>query len=221
VFHVLNRGARRATLFHDDCDYVAFLDVARQGLARSSVKVVAYCVMPNHWHFVVQCARVAELSRLMHWITGTHAQRWNVSHGTRGTGSVYQGRFTALPVQTERYFLRVCRYVERNPLRAGLVVRAEDWKWSSLSSRSKICSPLGLAPWPIRQPQNWTEIVNRPETGSELESIREMMRRGLPIGHPHWQQAVAPFCGLSMRAPGRPKKIPDPVTRTRRPARRR
>ncbi len=213
VFHVLNRGARRATLFHDDCDYLSFLSVVREGLPRFDVKVIAYCLMPNHWHFVIQCDRVADLSRLMHWITGTHAQRWHVVHGTRGTGSVYQGRFTALPVQTERYFVRVCRYVERNPLRAGLVVGAEQWKWSSLSPPRKNCAPIPLGPWPIPQPSNWIDIVNRVDSGSELESIRKMMRRGLPLGNPDWQRAVAPFCGLSMRPRGRPRKrSPTPLS---------
>lgn len=210
VFHVLNRGARRATLFHNECDYLAFLDVVREGLPRFNVKVIAYCLMPNHWHFVIQCERVAELSRMMHWVTGTHAQRWNVFHGTRGTGSVYQGRFSALPVETERYFIRLCRYVERNPLRAGLVAKAEDWKWSSLSPPRRNCSPFPLQPWPIPRPLNWSEIVNRPDTGDELKKIQEMMRRGLPIGSSRWQQAVAPFCGLSIKPIGRPRKDPRP-----------
>ncbi len=211
VFHVLNRAVRRATLFQNNRDYAAFLTVVREGLARSTVKVIAYCVMPNHWHFVIQCERVADLSKTMHWITGTHAQRWHVDHGTRGTGPLYQGRFTALPVQTERYFIRLCRYIERNPLRAGLVGRAEQWGWSSLSTQSRNCDVVPLSPWPILRPENWIEFVNRAEEGDdELSAIREMLRRGLPIGAPDWQRAVAPFCGLSMRPRGRPRKDPRP-----------
>ncbi len=211
VFHVLNRAVRRATLFHHDKDYQAFLSVLREGLPRSNVTVVAYCVMPNHWHFVVQCDRVADLSHLMHWVTGTHAQRWHAAHGTRGTGSLYQGRFMALPVQTERYFLRVCRYVERNPLRAGLVSKAEDWTWSSLSSGGRNSDMDWLSMWPIPKPEDWRDIVNGPESEAELEALRGMMRRGFPIGSPQWQRAVAPFCGLSMRQIGRPRKDPRPL----------
>jgi putative transposase len=162
--------------------------------------------MPNHWHFIVTCERVADLSRLMHWITGTHAQRWHVVHGTRGTGSVYQGRFIALPVQTETYLIRVCRYVERNPLRAQLLKQAELWPWSSLVGPLRFCDPISLVPWPIVRPSNWIEIVNRPESEAELSAIREMLRRNHPIGDRPWQEAVAPFCGLSLRPIGRPKK---------------
>ena len=71
VFHVVNRAVRRATIFHGSFDYVAFLSVVRRGLSRSNVKVIAYCVMPNHWHFIVTYERVADLSRLLHWITRT------------------------------------------------------------------------------------------------------------------------------------------------------
>lgn len=210
VFHVINRAVRRATIFHGSADYIAFLSVVRQGLSRSNVRVIAYCLMPNHWHFIVTCDRVADLSRLMHWITGTHAQRWHATHGTRGTGSLYQGRFIALPVQTETYLIRVCRYVERNPLRAQLVTQAEHWPWSSLVGPLRFCDPISLAPWPIMRPPNWIEIVNRPETEAELSALRQMLRRNYPMGDRPWQEAVAPFCGLSLRPIGRPPRGKDP-----------
>jgi len=206
VFHVINRAAARAQLFDSPKDYSAFLRVVREGLSSSQVQVIAYCVMPNHWHFVVICDRIADLSNLMHWITGTHAQRWHSAHGTRGTGPLYQGRFKAIPVQTETYLHRVCRYVERNPVRAQLVDRAETWPWSSLSGPGKNRELISLAGWPILRPVNWIEIVNRPETDAELAAIRAMIRRDHPIGDREWQQAVAPFCGLSLRAVGRPAK---------------
>lgn len=212
VFHVFNRGVRRATIFHTPDDYKAFLEVVREGLSRfPRVGVIAYCVMPNHWHFVMTCDRIEHLSHLMHWTTGTHVQRWHARHGTRGTGSLYQGRFTALPVQTETYLLRVCRYVERNPLRAQLVTDASDWPWSSLVGPRNLCEPISLAPWPILRPSNWIGIVNRPETAGEVDAIRQMTRRSQPLGEPAWQHAVAPFCGLSMKPIGRPKKDPRPL----------
>ena len=204
AFHVMNRAARRIRIFEGSADYSAFLRVVREGQRRTPVRIIAYCVMPNHWHFVVICDRVADLSTLMQWITGTHAQRWHVAHGSRGTGSLYQGRFRALPIQTETYLTRVCRYVERNPLRANLVERAEQWRWSSLSAAGKNCDPIALAAWPILRPSNWIEIVNRPETETELDAIRDKIRRAHPIGDPDWQRAVAPFCGLSVRPIGRP-----------------
>ena len=211
VFHVMNRAVRRTVLFEVVEDYDAFLAVIKEGLSRYKVKVIAYEVMSNHWHFVVICDRIEEVSNWLHWVTGTHAIRWNLAHGTRGTGAVYQGRFTAVPVQTETSLYRVCRYVERNALRKGLVEKAELWRWGSLFAMCENCHPIPLTRWPILRPTNWIEIVNQPENQAELDDLRKLLRRNQPIGDPAWQKAVAPFIGLSMRAPGRPKKDPRPL----------
>ncbi len=206
VFHVMNRAVRRTVLFENQADFEAFIAVVRDGLSRFNIKIIAYCLMPNHWHFVVICDRIAELSQWMHWIESTHANRWNGAHGLRGTGAVYQGRFTAVPVQTEHSLMRVCRYVERNALRKGLVPAAEKWVWSSLYAVCENCHHLPLEPWPILRPSNWLELVNTPETVAELQDLRTLIRRSQPIGDPAWQNAVAPYVGQSMRPVGRPRK---------------
>ena len=206
VFHVMNRAVKRTVLFETPPDYEAFLAVITEGLQRFKIKVVAYCVMPNHWHFVVICDRIEELSKWMHWVAGTHGIRWNAARGCRGTGSVYQGRFTAVPVETQTSLMRVCRYVERNALRKGIVASAEDWRWCSLHATCKNCHPIPLEPWPILRPDNWVEIVNTPETEAELKDLRTCIQRNQPIGVRSWQEAVAPFIGQSMRPQGRPKK---------------
>ena len=84
VFHVMNRAVRRTILFEHQQDYEAFLAVVREGLARFKIKVIAYEVMPDHWHFVVICDRVEEVSNWLHWMTGTHAIRWNLPLGHAG-----------------------------------------------------------------------------------------------------------------------------------------
>lgn len=211
AFHVMNRAVRRTVLFEVTQDYEAFLEVVGEGLRKYKVKVIAYQVMPNHWHFVVICDRIEEVSNWLHWVTGTHAIRWNLAHGTRGTGAVYQSRFKAVPLQRERSLVRVCRYVERNALRKGLVPAAELWQWGSLFAVCENCYPIPLSRWPILRPVNWIEIVNRPENEAELEALRKTIRRNQPIGDAQWQKAVAPFIGLSMRPIGRPKKDPRPL----------
>lgn len=211
VFHVMNRAVRRTVLFEIVEDYNAFLAVIREGLSRYKVKVVSYEVMPNHWHFVISCDRIEEVSNWLHWVGTTHAIRWNLAHGTRGTGAVYQSRFTAVPVQTETSLYRVCRYVERNALRKGLVEKAELWRWGSLFAMCENCHAIPLARWPVLRPPNWIEIVNEVENQAELDDLRKLLRRNQPIGDPAWQTAVAPFIGLSMRPPGRPKKDPRPL----------
>ena len=214
VFHVMNRAVRRTVLFRTKADYRAFAAVACESLSRFRIRIIAYCVMPNHWHFVVICDRIEDLSRWMHWLCCTHANRWNGAHGTRGRGAVYQGRFRAVPVQKNRSLIRVCRYVERNALRKGLVTRAERWTWSSLAVVCKKCDRIPVEAWPIPKPANWIEIVNNPETESELAAMRTALMRNQPIGDREWREAVAPFAGLSLRDRGRPVRKtngPDPL----------
>lgn len=217
AFHVMNRAVRKTLLFLNEQDYQAFLAVVREGIARYKVRVVVYCVMPNHWHFVVLCDRIEDISKWLHWMTGTHALRWNIAHGTRGRGAVYQSRFTAVPIQTETSLYRVCRYVERNAVRKGLVKKAEDWEFGSLHDTCNNCNAIPLSAWPILRPENWIEFVNSEEPEAELNELRNTLRRNQPIGDAAWQKAVAPFIGLSMRRIGRPKKTskkdPRPLKR--------
>src|SRR5687768_3602053 len=135
VFHVLNRGSRKGLLFESDADYRAFERLLVTALGRFPVSLFAYCLMPNHWHFVITAPNDRELSRFMHWLTGTHARRWHVHRGTNGQGAVYQGRYKAIPIKADGHLLWVCRYVERNACRAGIVDRAERWPWCSLWRR--------------------------------------------------------------------------------------
>ena len=206
VFHVLNRAVRRARLFDRNQDYDAFLNVLQEAQMRIPLRILAYCVMPNHFHLVAWPAKDRELSSFMHWLTSTHSKRWHVHRSTQGTGSVYQGRFKAFPVQTDPHFLTVCRYVEQNPLRAQLVDRAEEWRWSSLSDRCKDCSPIRLAEWPILRPVDWLESVNRVDLAA-LRRIRQAVVRSRPYGQTEWAERTAKQLGLSrtLRPIGRPK----------------
>lgn len=203
AFHVMNRAVRRTTLFEEAADYEAFIRVVTESLERFKIKIISFQLMPNHWHFVVLCNWIAELSKWQHWLAGTHANRWNGAHGLRGTGAVYQGRFRAIPIQHGLSLMRVCRYVERNALRKGLVDSADKWHWSSLHSMRNNCDLIPLAEWPILRPKNWLEIVNSEDVPSDLELVRICIRKNWPIGEPEWQRAVAPFAGLSMKPRGR------------------
>jgi putative transposase len=202
----MNRAVRGTTLFHTQHDFEALTNVVADGLRRSTVEVLSYEVLDNHWHFVMTCDRVADLSKFMHWFEGKHANNWAGAHRARGRGYVYQGRFRCIPVQTSHSLFRVCRYVERNALRKNLVSAAEDWAWGSLYARRNSCHPFPLAEWPIPPPSNWIELVNTPQTDAELADIRKCVQRDQPIGDPDWVKAVAPLLGLTLRPRGRPKK---------------
>jgi putative transposase len=131
VFHVLNRGVARMQLFEKPADYQAFEQVLRETLDESSMRICAYTVMPNHWHLLLWPECDGELAKFMQRLTITHVRRWRQHRGNAGLGHVYQGRYTSFPVESDEHFWAVARHVERNPQRANLVLRAEEWRWSS------------------------------------------------------------------------------------------
>jgi putative transposase len=202
-------------MFLKDEDYHAFEQVLAEALDHvPGMRLLAYCLMPNHWHLVVWPHRNDELSDFGHWLTLTHTQRWHAHYRHVGTGHLYQGRFKSFPVEADEHFLTVCRYVERNALRAGLVARAEEWRWGSLG-RSRPGAPAAkfvLADWPVPRPAGWLKWVNRPQTTAELEAVRRSVQRGQPYGGEAWVERVAQALGLdsTLRPRGRPRKPPGP-----------
>ncbi len=120
VYHVLNRANARMTIFEKDGDSEAFERTLTQAVDRSGMRLLSYCLMPNHWHLVVWPTENGQLSTFTDWLTLTHTQRWHAHRGTTGSGHVYQGRFKSFPCQDDDHFYTLCRYVERNALTAVL-----------------------------------------------------------------------------------------------------
>ncbi len=213
IYHALNRGNARQTIFHKPDDYHAFLRVLGEGLERYDVELFSFILMPNHWHLVLRPAEDGEMGRLLRWVTATHTQRWHAHYHTSGEGHLYQARYKSFPVADDDHFLVVCRYVERNPLRAGLTKRAEDWEFGSLQIWRKKTESLTqpLSPWPIARPRNWIQRVNQPLTESELQAIRVCVQRGRPFGSEKWTEQIAKRTGLeyTLRSRGRPRKPAD------------
>lgn len=215
LFHVLNRGNARAQIFDEDNDYRAFQRVLAETLALLPMRLLAYSLMPNHWHLVVWPREDGELGEFMRRITTTHVRRWHLHRQSVGAGHLYQGTYKSFPIQKDEHLLAVCRYVERNPVRAQLVEKAEDWPWSSLWQRVHSQEGAGkpiLCEWPVTRPEDWVTRVNRPETPSELEAMRRAVTRGRPYGTPSWQRRIAGSLGLesTFRPRGRPRKHPAP-----------
>lgn len=163
VYHVFNRGSRKGPLFRDSDDYISFLRLTSEARALRSMRIIAYCLMPNHWHFLLWPEEDNQLSKFMHWLTGTHAGRWRRDTASQGQGAVYQSRFMAVPVESVRQLLTAWRYVERNPVEAGLVSDAQDWPWSSAGQASNPTPDLVLDGGPLTKPADWLTIVNQPE----------------------------------------------------------
>lgn len=210
VYHVLNRANARRQIFHKDGDYIAFESVLAEAVERTDMRLLSYVVMPNHWHLVVCPKEDGDLSRFAGSLTLTHTQRWHSHFDTTGTGHVYQGRFKSFVVASDEYLLTVCRYVERNPLRACLVQRAEEWRWSSLwrTIHGNDQHRDLLSNWPIARPTDWCDRVNDPLTATDLDSLRKSIQRGRPFGNSEWVKRTAKQLGLesTLRKRGRPKK---------------
>jgi putative transposase len=204
VFHVMNRAVDGVTLFDRPSEYDAFIRVLSAAGHRYPIRLLAYCVMPNHWHLVVQPEVDRVLSQYMHWLTTTHAQRWRRASHTHGRGAVYQGRYRWVPVEQDRHFLRLCAYVERNALRAKLTTRAEEWRWSSAWQRDCYnCDGPSLADWPLVRPLHWTEILNATSAPTATEMIRACVRTGRPYGTGDWCSQTAAVYGITDGPPGR------------------
>lgn len=198
--HVTNRGNGRQKVFHDESDYDTFLALLANSFSRVPMRLLGFCLMPNHFHFVVWPRSDDDLGRWMQWLTTSHVRRHHNRHG--GSGHVWQGRFKSFPVQqrpptaaerafgvieTENPVLAVLKYVERNPLRAGLVRRAEQWRFSSLRWTTGLepCPQWLDASW-LDRPQDWLIHVNAEENAEELAAVRLCVEQGIPFGHEAW-----------------------------------
>ena len=197
------------TIFGKEPDYEAFENVLLEAVARTETRLLAYCLMPNHWHLVVWPERVGELSQFVGWLTLTHTQRWHAHRRSIGSGHLYQGRFKSFPVQEDEHYYTLARYVERNALRGNLVRRAEQWRWGSLYRwlRGSAEDKQLLAPWPLARQPRWVEHVNAPQTEAEMAAIRRSIQRGNPFGEADWSLQTVEQLGLetTLRPRGRPR----------------
>ena len=209
VYHVLNRANGRMQIFRTDRDYQAFVDLLQEAKKKYPMRILAYCLMPNHWHLLLYPESDDDLPRFMRWLGLTHTQRWHAAHKTTGYGHVYQGRYKSFPVQTDEHFLQVARYIERNPLRAKLVMQAQDWQWSSLWLRKKGSKRYRdiLSSWPVPATSTYTTWVNQPQPKEEVEVIRYAIKRSRPYGGEDWVHTTAKQLNLeaTLNPRGRPK----------------
>jgi putative transposase len=209
VYHVLNRSNGRLRIFKKPADFEAFERILAEGIERFKIRLTGYCLMSNHWHFLLWPRRDDEVSVFMHWLTVTHTQRWHAAHRTAGMGHVYQGRFKSFSVQSGSHYLTVLRYIEQNPLRKGMVKTSTDWPWSSLAVRQGIDKArLRISAGPVPLPPQWGRLVDLLPNEPDLKKLENCMRRGCPYGHEDWIDKVVKEMDLesTLRPRGRPKK---------------
>ena len=173
------------------------------------MRVLSYCIMPNHWHLVLYPREDRDLSEFMRWVTTTHVRQRRTQTKTIGHGHLYQGPFKSFAVQEDKRLVDVIRYVEQNPLRAKLVKKAQDWQWSSLftrihSKKSKLIDAL-----PTHLPHNYISSVNDLLTSEKLERIHQSIAKRVPYGSLEWgyTKVGQDLFQRMLRNPGRQKKI--------------
>jgi len=205
-YHVLNRGNKKARVFHETADYEQFLALIHNAQNRLHLPILAACLMPNHFHLVVRPCAAGDLSRWTHWVFTTHVRWHHAKYGS--TGRVWQGRFKSFLIQADHHLLTVMRYVERNALRARLVERAEDWQWGSLAWRTAKPPRVSLTEAPAPLPSYWRHLVNEPQSAAELAEIRTCVNRQRPFGEASWVAEKARELGIesSLTPMGRPRR---------------
>jgi putative transposase len=215
VYHALNRGNNRNPVFTGAADHRAFLSALTQTQLRYPFRLYGYCLMPNHFHLLLQPGPGQSVSRILQSLTVAHTWRYHRQHGT--VGHVWQGRFKSPVVQSDEHALTVLRYVEANPLRAGLVTDMRDYPWSSYPAHGleradgMLAEPpcwLGLGSTEKERQAYWRSWVHTPLTEAELTALRRSVSSGRPFGTPGWVEGTAAALGLRLasRPRGRPRK---------------
>lgn len=214
VYHVINRGNNRQPVFHGEADYLAFLKALGDLKERKRFKLYGYCLMKNHIHLLLRPISDS-ISRIVQSLLISHTQRYHRCH--QSGGHVWQGRFKSPVIQDDEHLLTVLQYIEANPLRAKMVKRAGDYRWSSFRAHG-----LGESdPWLDRveayemlavqraaRLRRWSACVHQGPGEAELAAIRRSSATGLPFGESRWVARLGKrlHLDLTIRPRGRPRK---------------
>ncbi|MFL6698845.1 MAG: transposase [Vitreoscilla sp.] len=186
LYHVTSRGARRSAIFQDDNDRATLLAILALALRDCDAQAFAYCLMGNHYHFVLQTRR-ANLSALMHRVNSAYSLRHNRRHAL--PGPLFEGRFKALHVDRDVYLLEVCRYVDLNPVRAGLVDSPAQWAWSSYRAHvGSTPSPSWLASRELLGVLTGQVAEDGAQTAASRRNYAEWVEAGREVRL--WQQSL-------------------------------
>ena len=210
VYHCINRAMGRQIIFKEDKDYQIFESILQEVVDITGMRILAYSIMPNHFHLVLYPENDGDLSDFMKRITVTHTQRYRVTTQTVGEGSLYQGRYKSFIIQKDNHLLTVLRYVERNPLTANLIKNALDWKYGSVYRRYKGTDKEKrlLSAWICDEPKDYLHFLTQPITAKETEKIELSKTKGIPFGASEYVLKIIEKYNLisTTRGKGRPRK---------------
>jgi putative transposase len=180
VYHAINRSNNRVPIFKTDSDYQNFEYLLSEIHKEHGMRILAYTIMPNHWHLLLYPRKDGDMSKALQWLGTTHACRFRTRSQTIGHGHLYQGRYKSFVVGTDNHLLTVLKYIERNPVRAKLAKKAQDWKWGSAYRRVHGTGKQKelLSELPVELPENYLDWVNYAEPAEELKNLRASVNTG-------------------------------------------
>lgn len=210
VYHVINRANGRLQIFDKDEDYQLFEKLLLETKELFDMRILAYELMPNHWHLVLYPKNDGDLGAFMHRLSNAHTRKVHAYTNTNGSGHLYQGRYKSFLVDSQNYLLAVIKYVERNSVRAKLVRLCEDWQWGSAWRRiyGTAQQMKLLDQSPVDLPGDYLKWINTPEKLDDLDMIRTSVNKSVPYGNRTWVEEMVSRHHLesTLKAPGRPKK---------------
>lgn len=210
VYHVINRANGRLKIFESNKDYLLFERLLKKAKEEIDMRILAYVIMPNHWHLVLYPRNDGDLGTFMHRLSNAHTRHVHVLTNTIGHGHLYQGRYKSFLVDNDQYLLTLIKYVERNPVRAKLAGSCENWRWSSawlrLNGTDEQHKLLNEPPTPL--PDNYRSWINTSEKEEDLTKLRTSVNKGVPYGMDRWIDKMVDKYELesTLRSAGRPKK---------------
>jgi putative transposase len=211
IYHAINRSNGRVPIFNTDADYQHFESLLEEGKELVGMRILSYCIMPNHFHLVLFPVNDRDLGEFMRWVTTTHVRQVRTRTKSIGHGHLYQGAYKSFPVETDKHLIDLIRYVEQNPLRAKLVNQAQDWQWSSLWRREQGSEKQKklLYELPTDLPTNYLDSVNTILNEADLKRVRVSVNKGTPFGSDGWTNNMVKTYGLesTTRGVGRPRQV--------------
>jgi putative transposase len=214
--HIIQRGHNRQVVFVDDEDYLYYLDTLKEWKRELGCKVYAYCLMTNHVHLVVDPGENAENLGLLMKRLGGRQTRY-VNRVEKRTGSLWEGRYKSSPINAGEYLLACCRYVELNPLRAGMVEDPAQYRWSSCPAKAghQTNAWLDFDPFYLSlgstaggRAEKYARWLKETVPDEEWKLIREAVQRGQLTGNRKFERTVSEKIGrrVELRGQGRPRK---------------
>jgi len=208
-YHITQRGNRGEDVFFCEADKAFYLKLLKQYSHKYSVKVWAYCLMSNHVHLILRPSTDQGLQQVLKPLHMRYAQYINKKHNWKG--HLWQGRFFSSALD-EAYTHSAIRYVELNPVRAGMVARAEDYVWSSAQAhlglvKSELLSNI-FARYNPASTEEWAAYLQEAGQPEHIEILNRNIEKGLPCGHEGFVNRLEKLTkrSLSFKPVGRPKK---------------